>query len=199
MITEEKWSRILRAFPAAQQVTARAEIEAARELYLRDRRQPGEQRNLWQRITKLLKSAAVTKLCQLVSRVDLNELPDPSFVDPLADRNWLPRMTGYLSRGAKVTAAYADLSTPPERLYARLFRIWTQARLKLSASTTGPLARFVQDVTDDLFPRQITGEAIKKAVSRERARRRMNAMVRITPQTRVTAAATVIEGKMIRQ
>ena len=110
MITEEEWSSILRAFPAAQQVTVRDEIEAARGLYLRDQRQPGEQRKLWQRITKLLKSAAVTKLCQLVSRVDLNELPDPSFVDPLADCNWLPRMTGYLSRGAKITAAYADLS-----------------------------------------------------------------------------------------
>ena len=181
MITEEEWSSILRAFPAAQQVTVRDEIEAARGLYLRDQRQPGEQRKLWQRITKLLKSAAVTKLCQLVSRVDLNELPDPSFVDPLADCNWLPRMTGYLSRGAKITAAYADLSKPSERLYARLFRIWTQAGLKLSASATGPLARFVQDVTADLFPRQITGEAIKKAVSRERSRRRMNAMVGITP------------------
>jgi len=98
-----------------------------------------------------------------------------------------------------ITAAYADLSKPSERLYARLFRIWTQAGLKLSASATGPLARFVQDVTADLFPRQITGEAIKKAVSRERSRRRMNAMVGITPQTSVTADATVIEGKMIRQ
>jgi hypothetical protein len=179
MITEEECPSVLRAFPVAHQVTAREKIEAARRDYDQQQKS-GEQYKLWQQIAKLLKSPQVTKLCQLASRVDLNKLPDPSFVDPLApDRNWLPRMTEYLTRGAKIAEAYAELSKPRERLYAGLFRSWTEAGLKLSASATGPLARFVQDVTNDLFPRPITGEAIKKAVSRERARRRMNATMKI--------------------
>jgi hypothetical protein len=147
----------------------------------------------------LLKSAAVTELCNLVSRVDLNELPDPSFVDPLADRNWLPRMAQYLSRGAKIAKAYADLSKPPERLYARLFRIWTEAGFKLSKSATGPLVRFMQDVTNDLFSRQITGEAIKKAVIRERERRKMKAMVMIGSRSSVTLDETKIKVKRMQE
>jgi hypothetical protein len=209
VITEKDWARILSAFPAAHQVTVRAKIEAARQDYVRDqqqnpgeqrkRRKPGEQRELWQQIAKLLKSAAVTKLCQLASRIDLNRLPDPGFVDPVADRNWLPRMTEYLTRGKPIAAAYADLSKPRELLYARLIRAWTEAGLKLSKSATGPLARFVQDVTNDLFPRPITGEAIKKAVLRERARRRMNATVKIESKSFVIADATVMKGKTIRR
>jgi hypothetical protein len=196
VITEEKWTRILGAFPAAHQATARANIEATLRDYVRDRQQkPAEQRRLWQRIAKLLKSAAVRELCQLASRVDLNNLPDPSFVDPVADRNWLPLMTECLTRGKQIAAAYADLSKPRELLYSRLIRTWTEAGLKLSASTSGPLARFVHDVTDDLFPTQITGEAIKKVVSRERLRRRKLGKVTITTQTRVIANETLIKSK----
>src|SRR5262249_2290873 len=143
------------------------------------RKNPDEQRKLWQRIAKLLKSAAVTELCQLVSRIDLDKLPDPSFVDPLADRTGLSIMTEYMTRGPKIAAAYADLSKPRERLYARLFRTWTEAGLKLSKSAVGPLVRFIQDVTNDLFRTQITGEAIKKAIKRELKRRKMNATVMI--------------------
>jgi hypothetical protein len=196
VIIEEEWARIISAFPEAHQATVRTKIEAAREDYLRDQRQkPGEQRKLWQRIAKLLNSAAVTELCQLVPRVDLNELPDPGFIDPLApDHNWLPQMTEYLSQGRKIVKAYADLSKPRERLYARLFRIWTEASLELSTSAVGPLVRFVQDVTNDLFPTPITGEAIKKAVPREHARRRIKALaMMIKIKTSVTADATIIK------
>jgi hypothetical protein len=55
----------------------------------------------------------------------------------------------------------------------------------------------MQDVTNDLFPRQITGEAIKKAVTRERERREMNAMVMIGSRSSVTFDETKI--KVIRQ
>jgi hypothetical protein len=196
VITEEEWASILDAFPAAHQVPARAKIEAAFREYARDQRQkPGEQRKLWQRIAKLLKSAAVRELRQLASQVNLDKLPDPSFVDPLADRNWLPLMTQYLTRGEQIAVAYADLSKPRELLYTRLIRTWTEAGLCLKTSATGPLARFMLDVTDNLFPKPITGAAIKKIVSRERARRRMLAKLTITKQSGVTFDETKINVK----
>jgi hypothetical protein len=213
-IPEEDWAGILAAFPAKHRVAVRAEIEAARKDYeqqiaetgprqsrrrrLAARKPSGKQRELWQRIAKLLESAAVRELRQLIPRVDLNKLPDPSFVDPLApDRHWLPRLKEYLSRGAKIAKAYADLSRPPERLYARLFRIWTEAGLKLSVSANGPLARFVQDVTDHLLPRRITGDAVKIAVLRELERRRMKATLKIGARSFVIFDNTIIKGKTI--
>jgi hypothetical protein len=196
MITEKEWASILSEFPAAHQVTARTKIEVTLRDYARDQRQkPGEQRKLWQRIAKLLKSASVRELCQLASRIDLNKLPDPSFVDPLAHPNWLPLMKEYLTHGEQIAAAYAELSKPRELLYARLIRTWTEAGLRLSASETGPLTRFLQDVTNNIFPTHITGHAIKKIVSRERARRRMRAMVRITAQSSVILDETKIKVK----
>jgi hypothetical protein len=198
VITEKDWPRILAAFPVAHRIAARAKIEARRRDYLRDRRQkPAEQHKVWKRIAKLLKSASVRELCQLVSRVDLNKLRDPSFLDPLVDHNWLPRMTQYLSRGAKIAAVYADLSHPQEQLYAGLFRTWTEAGRKLSISATGPLVRFVQDVTNDLFP--ITGDGIKKAVSRELVRRQLKATLIIGKQSTVTFEEAKIRVKRIKR
>ena len=75
----------------------------------------------------------------------------------------------------------------------------SSAPIKLSASATGPLARFVQDVTADLFPRQITGEAIKKAVIRERERRKMKAMVMIGSRSSVTLDETKIKVKRMQE
>jgi hypothetical protein len=196
VITEEEWASILHEFPAAHQVTARAKIEATLKDYARDQRQkPGEQRKQWQRIAKLLKSKAVTELCQLARQIDLKKLPDPSFVDPLADPNWLPLVREYLIRGEQIATAYADLSKPRELLYARLIRTWTEAGLRLSTSESGPLTRFLQDVTDNLFPTTITGDAIKKIVIRERTRRQMRATVRFEAHSSFTLDGTLIKGK----
>jgi len=124
----------------------------------------------------LLNSAAVTQLCQLVPRIDFSNLPDPGFIGPHSPpHEWLPRISEYLTKGGPVAAAYADLCKPRERFYSRLLRTWTGAGFKLSASATGPLVRFVQDATNDLFPKPLTGDAIKGIARREWERRRIGA------------------------
>lgn len=184
MISELDWVRILAVFPVERRASVRSEVEIAREKYVADQKQkPGEQRKLWQRLAKLLQSAAVTELRQIAPRIELNNLPDPGFIDPLSpDREWLAHLTEYLTKAPPVARAYADLCKPRERFYAALFRTGTNAGLKLSVSATGPLVKFVQDVSDDFFTKPVTGEAIKKAVRRELSRRRIGAATNLSGQ-----------------
>jgi hypothetical protein len=192
MISEKDLANV----PSEHRATVLAEVEAARRDYVAVP-MSSEQRVLWQRVAKLLKSAAVTELRQLASRIDFRNLPDPGFIDPIsADRDWLPRMIKYLTTGVPVAVAYADLCKPRERLYSRLFRAWTAAGGELSVSETGPLVTFMQNVTDDLFARPISGEAIKKAVRREKARRRIGAApARFEGQGGLIADGTVIKAE----
>jgi hypothetical protein len=115
------WARILAVFPVERRVFVRSEVEIARKKYVADQKQkPGEQRKLWQHLAKLLRkllrSAAVTELRQIVPRIELNNLPDPGFIDPLSpDREWLAHLTEYLTKAPPVARAYADLCKPRER------------------------------------------------------------------------------------
>jgi hypothetical protein len=196
--SELDWTSILEPFPVGRREAIRVEIEVARNAFLADeQRGSNEQRELWQRIAVLLNSAAVTELRQLVPRIDFNNLPDPGFIGPHSPpHEWLLRLSESLTKGGPVAAAYADLCKPRERFYSRLLRTWTGAGFKLSVSATGPLVRFVQDATNDLFPEQLTGDAIKEIVRREWERRRIGAApATFEGQGGLSADADVVKAK----
>ena len=173
---EKDWKEILRPFPPGSDLRrVRGAVEDATKDY-QHQSISAEQKELWQQVANLGESAAVTKLCHIGQRIDLTNLPDPGWIDGAApDRNWLPRLIEHLAKSKEFATAFAKISNPRERLYARLFRIWTDAGGKLKRSSSGPLVDFVQPVTSTLFDSDepLTGEAIKKAAGRQQKRRRI--------------------------
>jgi hypothetical protein len=196
MIEKEYWDRILSEIPSEHHAAVRTWVEEAiRDYKAGEQSMWVEQQRLWKRVAALAKSKAARELRQVIPKIDLSELPDPGFLGAsAADWPWLARLADYLTKAPEVANGFADLWKPRERLYARLFRAWTTIGLRLSVSAKGPLVRFIQAVTDTVFPDTITGDAVSKAVQREQRRRRIFADADLMGRGAQMADAQVIKG-----
>jgi hypothetical protein len=192
--TKDEWREILKELPEAlDPVSVRDQVEAALAEYRApEDKSAARRRWLWRRVAQISRS----KQRELYEIVQIIGTPDPFWTGEfLQDPNWLPRLAADLSEARVKALAWAELYKPRERLFSRLFRVWTAAGMKLADSSSGPLVRFVQAVTDGVFSKPLTGDAVKKAAQRELERRRVLGAAQFRGEGNLTAHADVIHNQ----
>ena len=154
-----------KALPPVYRNTVRVTVDTIVREYLRDHSddEPSPEQvdslKTWEAIQKRTKT--IEALCQMFRHTDAE---------------WLRRLADELSNVPAKAKANVVLCKPrgrKEQFYSDLIRVWTGAGGPLHVSATGPLTRFLCSVV----PFKLSEEGAKRAIQRERDRRKALAVV----------------------